>query len=88
MKINWKVRFQNKIWLGTFITAVLSFVYMLLGLCNVVPSVSKSVVVDLVMALIDLFVLLGIVVDPTTEGTSDSKRALGYEKLGGGEDGQ
>lgn len=88
MKINWKVRFQNKIWLGTFITAVLSFIYMLLGLCNVVPSVSQNVIVDLIMALIDLFVLLGIVVDPTTEGASDSKRALSYEKLGGDNDGQ
>ena len=34
-------------------------------------------VVDAVFALL---VILGVVVDPTTAGVGDSKRALGYEE--------
>ena len=38
---------------------------------------SLTGVVDAVFALL---VILGIVVDPTTAGVSDSRRAMGYEE--------
>ena len=32
------------------------------------------------MLIIELLVLLGVVVDPTTAGASDSQQAMNYEK--------
>ena len=32
MKVNWKVRFQNKVWLSSFFACILTFVYTMLGI--------------------------------------------------------
>ena len=31
-KINWRVRFRNKIWLGSFLSLIVGFVYSMLAL--------------------------------------------------------
>lgn len=80
MKINWKVRFKNGTFLVTFGTLVITFVYTVLGLFKVVPPVSENVVVNVVLALIQLLAGLGIVSDPTTKGVCDSAQALCYEQ--------
>ena len=80
MNINWKLRFQNKVSLTAIVLAVIALVYQVLGICGIVPAVSQDTLIQLAGAVINLFVLLGIVVDPTTEGISDSQRAMGYEK--------
>lgn len=80
MNINWKLRFQNKVSLTAIVLAVIALVYQILGICGIVPAVSQDTMVQLAGAVINLLVLLGIVVDPTTEGISDSQRAMGYEK--------
>ncbi len=80
MSINWKLRFQNKVSLTAIVLAVIALVYQILGICGIVPAVSQDTMVQLAGAVINLLVLLGIVVDPTTEGLSDSQRAMGYEK--------
>ena len=79
MKINWKLRFQNKVTLTAIVLAVIALVYQILGICGIVPAVSQETIVQLAGAVINLLVLLGIVVDPTTDGISDSDRARGYE---------
>ena len=60
--------------------AAVSVVYTVLGMLGVVPSVTQSQVGDLVAMVVQLLTLLGVVVDPTTEGVSDSERAMGYEE--------
>lgn len=80
MNINWKLRFQNKTSLTAIVLAVIALVYQVLGIFGIVPAVSQDTLIQLAGAVINLFVLLGIVVDPTTEGISDSQRALGYDK--------
>lgn len=80
MNINWKLRFQNKASLTAIVLAVIALVYQVLGIFGIVPAVSQDTLIQLAGAVINLFVLLGIVVDPTTEGVSDSQRAMGYEK--------
>jgi phi LC3 family holin len=80
MNINWKLRFQNKTSLTAIVLAVIALVYQVLGIFGIVPAVSQDTLIQLAGAVINLFVLLGIVVDPTTEGISDSQRAMGYEK--------
>ena len=78
MKINWKARFKNKAFLITFITLIITFVYQILGLFGVVPSVSEDTVTNLIMIVINFMANLGIVVDPTTPGAGDSDRAMTY----------
>lgn len=76
--INWKVRFKNKVWLMAFLTFVVSTVYQLLNMFEVVPALTQDAVMQTVAAVLQLLSLLGVVVDPTTKGLGDSDRALGY----------
>lgn len=80
MKINWKLRLQNKVILTAIVLAVIALVYQVLGLFGVVPTVSQSDVVTTAGMVINVLVLLGIVVDPTTDGAGDSDQALTYEE--------
>ena len=79
MKINWKVRFQNKVWLGSFLSLIVGFVYSMLALCDVFPEVTQSLVLQLTNQVLTFLGLIGVIVDPTTAGIGDSERALGYE---------
>lgn len=78
MKINWKVRFKNKVWLLTFIGTIVAFAYQVCAMLGVVPKIAEDQVMDLVKILLTLLVGLGVIVDPTTAGTADSERALTY----------
>ena len=80
MKINWKVRFKNKVWLGSFCSLVIGFVYSMLALFDVFPEVTQSLVLQLMNQVLTFLGLIGVIVDPTTAGLSDSERALGYEE--------
>ena len=79
MKINWKVRLKNKAFLIGFGTLVIGFVYQVLAMFDVVPSVTKDNLNELLMAVVSLLGILGVVVDPTTDGMNDSDRALTYD---------
>jgi len=79
MQINWKVRFQNKTWVTAFAAAALAFVYDILGMCGVVPAVSEDTVSQVILLLVKVLVMLGVVVDPTSSGVTDSANAMSYE---------
>lgn len=83
MKINFKVRFKNPVFWLTVIPAVVTFIYSILGAFGVVPSLSQDVVVNIVTAIITALTTLGVLVDPTTKGVSDSERAMGYDEPSG-----
>ena len=81
MDINWKVRIKNKaFWMAVIpaIALVVQAVAAVFGwTLDFTTLVGKLlVVVDAVFALL---VILGIIVDPTTNGVGDSVRALGYD---------
>ena len=80
MKINWKIRFKNKTWLLTFIAAVLTLVYRALNIAGITPHVAQEELVELATMLVGILVLLGVVIDPTTKGGSDSELAMTYKK--------
>ena len=80
MKMNWKVRFKNKTWLSCFIAAIVSFIYTMLGMFDVMPSVTKDSVMNVISAVLMMLSLMGVIVDPTTLGLNDSKRAMSYEE--------
>lgn len=79
-KINWKVRFKNKVWLTSFIGLIVGFVFNLLALFDVYPPVTENIVMNIVSQIMTFLGLFGVVADPTTEGMFDSERALGYEE--------
>lgn len=80
MKINWKVRFRNKTWLSTFLALVIGFVYHVLALFDVFPTITENSVMQIVSEALTFLGLIGVLVDPTTAGLSDSQRAMSYEE--------
>ena len=80
MKVNWKVRFKNKVWLGSFLSLIVGFVYSLLSLFEVFPTITQNTVLQMVNQVLTFLGLIGVIVDPTTAGLSDSERAMGYEE--------
>lgn len=73
MTINWKLRLQNKATL-TAIVATGILLAQQLGI-KLPDNVS-----DVVNTVLTLLTLLGVLTDPTTDGLSDSQRALGYDE--------
>ena len=77
--INWKLRFQNKATLWSIISLVVSMAYRILDAVGVIPPFSQDVILEIAADFLTLLGLLGIIVDPTTDGVADSKRAMSYE---------
>ena len=80
--INWKIRLMNEqFWLSLIPALALTAqaIAAVFGWeIDLTTAVGKLLtVINTVFALL---VVLGIVVDPTTEGIGDSDRALGYDE--------
>lgn len=80
-KINWKVRFNNKDFWIHFLPSVLLLIQLvadLFGLHLDLGDIGNKLlaIVDIVFVIL---ALLGVVNDPTTDGLSDSARAMTYE---------
>ena len=80
MKINWKVRFRNKLWLGSFLSMIVSFIYSMLSLFDVFPDLTENTVLELLNQALTFLGLIGVLVDPTTAGIGDSERAMRYDE--------
>ena len=78
MKINWKARFKNKTFVISMTALIISFVYRILSMLDVVPQISQSEIMELVGFVINILAFMGVLVDPTTDGMSDSERAMTY----------
>lgn len=82
MKLNLKVRIKNPVFWLTMIPALASFIYTMLGLFGIVPSISEDTLINALTAIITALTTLGVLTDPTTKGVSDSSRAMQYKELG------
>lgn len=80
MKVNWKVRFKNKTWLTMFISLIVGFVFNMLKMFDIVPTVTENLIMNIVGQVLTFLGLIGVLVDPTTAGLNDSVRALSYEE--------
>lgn len=80
MRVNWKVRFKNKTWLAMFFSLIVGFVFNILKLFGIVPSITENSVMNIINQGLTFLGLIGVIVDPTTEGIGDSERALSYEE--------
>lgn len=78
MKINIKARLKNKAFLAALAALIIAFVYQILAAFDVIPSVTEDNVTAVVGMVLNVLGVLGVLVDPTTDGLSDSERALTY----------
>lgn len=83
IKLNIKLRFKNKATFVAFLLAIIGAIYQILNIFEIVPDVDQSTIESLVYTIADVLVALGVLIDPTTPGISDSDRAMEYDELGG-----
>lgn len=81
MKINWKVRMQHKQFWVSLIALLIVLANQIAGIFNVDFTVYSEQVTSISETILMILALMGIIVDPTTDGVSDSTRALRYRKL-------
>lgn len=80
MKINWLARIKNKSFWLTLIPAVLLLVQVVAAVFDVRLDLGDlgNKLLSVVNALFAVLCILGIVVDPTTDGVQDSSQAMTY----------
>lgn len=82
MKINWKVRINNKLFWLAFIPAMLMLIKAIANVFGYEMDLMniESNLIAVVEAVFLVLGVMGIVADPTTKGLGDSDAALTYEK--------
>lgn len=80
MKINWKVRLQHKQFWVSLIALLLVLANQIAGIFYVDITIYNAQITAISETVLSILGLLGIIIDPTTVGTSDSTQALEYEK--------
>lgn len=78
MGINWKVRFKHKSFWISLIALISIFLNQIASIFNVDITIFSSQLTDLAETVLMIFIFLGIVIDPTTQGINDSDQALSY----------
>lgn len=80
MKINWKVRIKNKAFWMAVIPALILLIQAVTAVFgyNLDLTVIQDKLLSVINAIFVLLSVLGVVVDTTTAGLSDSEQALGY----------
>lgn len=82
MKINWKVRVKNKQFWAALIPATLILIQNVssaFGYKVDVSGISESAL-SIINSLFIVLSIIGVVIDPTTQGIGDSEKALTYEE--------
>lgn len=79
--INWTVRVKNKAFWLAVIPAVLLLIQAVAAVFGYTLDLGDigNKLIAVVNAAFGVLVVLGVVVDPTTAGISDSKQARGYD---------
>lgn len=80
MKINWKIRLKNKFFWLAMVPAFLLVVQIAAGWFGykLAANVIGEEAAQFINSVFALLVILGVVVDPTTDGMDDSKQAMYY----------
>lgn len=81
-KINWKVRVLNKTFWLTLVPALALLLQTFLAVFGVKLELGETIdkLLVFINALFGVFIIVGIVNDPTTAGLTDSTRALKYQE--------
>lgn len=80
--LNWKVRMKNKAFWLALVPALLLLIQAGAAVVGVTIDLGElgNRLLSFVNAAFVLLSLLGVVNDPTTQGLSDSQRAMTYDK--------
>lgn len=81
MRINWMIRFQHKPFLFALFSLILLLAQQVATMFGYdITSAMSEQATHILNTVLSIFVLVGVVIDPTTRGTSDSERALMYRR--------
>ena len=82
MGINWKVRLKNKAFWVAIIPALLLVIQTAAALFGFTLDLGDlgNKLLAVVNAVFSVLVIIGVVTDPTTDGISDSDRAMLYDE--------
>lgn len=82
MGINWKVRIKNKAFWLSMVPTVLLLVQQIISLFGLTVDFTQiqSQIISIISTVFTILAILGIVIDPTTNGVTDSQQALTYDK--------
>lgn len=80
MKINWKVRLQHKQFWVSLIALLLVLANQIAGIFNVDITIYNAQITAISETVLSILGLLGIIIDPTTKGSSDSEQAMNYDE--------
>lgn len=83
--LNFLARLKNKTFLTTFVATIVAFVYQMCAILGIVPPVTQDETLELAGIIITFLAVVGIVVDPTTNGMSDSDLVMNRGKKKGDE---
>lgn len=78
--MNLKLRLKNKATLVALAAVTVAFLFQIAGILGVTVPISQDEAIQAIGLLINLLVALGVLVDPTTAGVSDSARAMDYDR--------
>jgi phi LC3 family holin len=79
--INWKVRFRQKSFLVGLFSALLLFAQQIAKLFGYeLATTLGDNLTEVFNTILSILTILGVVVDPTTDGVSDSIQALKYKE--------
>lgn len=89
MKINWKVRLRNKLFLSSLVSQTAILIQGIIAGLSALDLISVDlsvfdhwvkVLIAIIEAILFYLAFLGVIIDPTVEGVDDSIRALKREK--------
>ncbi|WP_413363112.1 phage holin [Lysinibacillus sp. 3P01SB] len=80
MNINWKVRLQHKQFWVALIALLIVLANQVAGIFHVDITIYNEQVKAITETVLSILALLGIIIDPTTDGISDSNRVMRYDK--------
>ena len=76
--INWQLRLKNKTTIMAIISAFVAFAYQLANALGMTLPIAQEQIMDAVSAILVVLAGVGVIVDPTTAGVSDSAQAMTY----------
>lgn len=80
MKINWKARLRHKQFWVSLIALLLVLANQIAEIFGYDITIYNERITAISETVLSILALLGIIIDPTTTGISDSERALNYNK--------
>ncbi|MER2119193.1 MAG: phage holin [Solibacillus sp.] len=87
MKINWKVRFKNPYFYAALLLSIVAPVGVYFGIntedltsWSMVGALAKQAILNPYVVVTVIVSVATFLIDPTTSGVGDSKRAMRYDK--------